>query len=125
MRVARGAMALALAAATQLGGSLHYVLVEHVRCAEHGELTHGSDADAFAPRDEPRPVDAIEGTTARDPDGAHEHCLVAVERRKATLAAAALTPIDAPTLLATHLLAAAESAPRPPLDAAPKTSPPA
>ncbi|MAE70249.1 MAG: hypothetical protein CME06_07240 [Gemmatimonadetes bacterium] len=55
-----------------IGGSLHYSVVPHTRCADHGEIVHGEEAAPHAPRiaglgilpDEPR-----------ESDHEHEHCV--------------------------------------------------
>jgi hypothetical protein len=91
----------AIAAVTQLGGSLHYVLVEHVHCAEHGEIAHGGHPHAADDRDEDRTASEIEVAAGGTSDAAHEHCSVAVERREGVALASAgeallLAPADEP-----------------------------
>jgi hypothetical protein len=64
-------VAVAAVGFAQFWSSWHEATVQHVRCAEHGELT---EVHAVA---EHRPVTATEGDTvrAKDPTGtAHEHC---------------------------------------------------
>ncbi len=72
---------------TQLSGVMHFLLVEHARCAEHGELIHGHVQHAE------RETDAHPGTVApsshlfvpagRSEEHDHDHCLVASEKREA------------------------------------------
>lgn len=93
------ALLIALAVGTQLGGSFHYVLVEHVQCAEHGEIAHGVHLHAVEPRAEQGAVDAIAVASSDAPDSTHEHCPLAVEPRGATVVtpgtAARLVPPEA------------------------------
>jgi hypothetical protein len=52
-------------------GPLHYALVEHQRCAEHGELVHGSDdAHGIAVAS----LDEVDTVSARESHGEHGHC---------------------------------------------------
>ena len=101
------------------------LLVEHTKCAEHGELAHGAHghpgelgADAGQ---------ALRSTSDRGLEASHDHCSLATNRRDA------VTPIDGAsvagvlTILAPDRLeievAPSEIAPRYRL--APKNSPPA
>jgi hypothetical protein len=115
---------------TQLSSAFHMVLVEHVRCAEHGEWVHVDDEHAGT-HGSPHGVTAANSTAIAPPsseDGHHhDHCLTCLERRKAVLVASAATELttlsqnrDAPSI-------ASESAidDRPTYCFAPKTSPPA
>jgi len=106
----------------------HMLLVEHTRCAEHGDLVHAGDAHGHG-------VEAalvaetrtIEGAPDPSGDSAHEHCNHASEQRRAV---AGVPPSH---LRARYELAPAVRAPivvalpiRAPLfRTAPKTSPPA
>jgi hypothetical protein len=81
--------ALCLAAQALVLG--HYVLVEHTRCAEHGELLHAVES-AQAHR--------LGGASAADPNGdalrrgevahdeGHDHCATTSDRRKSLCASA-------------------------------------
>lgn len=81
----RHACALGMLFAVILQGSTggHMLLVEHTRCAEHGELIHGtaSHHDATESR-----ATGNTGTLDRSPDGpsggAHEHCTLTIDRRE-------------------------------------------
>jgi len=62
----------------------HMLLVEHTRCAEHGELIHGAAPDHDATES---PATANTGTVDQAPDdgpsgGAHEHCTLTSDRRE-------------------------------------------
>lgn len=113
----------------QASGLLHGVLVQHARCAEHGEAVHvaaaehalAAHADASAPGTQVVHADA----TAAEEHG-HEHCLGVWNRRGATFAPEAGTVV--PALFAAHVHAAPHAIPRvaarPLFLLAPKTSPP-
>ncbi|MFW2390547.1 MAG: hypothetical protein ACN4G0_19585 [Polyangiales bacterium] len=77
--------ALAALLALMLQGSSggHMLLVEHSRCAEHGELVHGSGADHHG-SNAPTSADSasVQGTSPAHED-AHDHCTVSVDRRDA------------------------------------------
>jgi hypothetical protein len=119
-----------LCLATQLSSVAHLVLVEHVRCTEHGAWIHAGDEHARAhvehsasASDAPAVVPDA-GAAAEDHE--HDHCLASTERRKLALlllASAELPPLR-PTALAatadhaTHVVARAVHT------LAPKTSPP-
>jgi hypothetical protein len=116
----------------QLTGPLHYALVEHGVCVEHGEAVHVQTphADGHGGADHAHAAAAeLEGDAVRGGDdgahGAHEHCALAGrERDPLALTSAAidvgpafavLVPSAASTSI--HVVVRA-------LDAAPKTSPP-
>ena len=120
-RIATSVVAVVGLLGGQLSAVAHEVLVEHVRCAEHGELVHvgdeaGGDALAFGvTRDAPPEA---------SPHARHEHCGV-------TLAEAASALLARRSSLARNeahrpLLAFAEItyATAPVHVLAPKTSPP-
>jgi hypothetical protein len=62
----------------------HMLLVEHTRCAEHGELIHGGESHGHLVQGGDASAD-ISFEQAPDPsdDEAHEHCGHASERRDA------------------------------------------
>ena len=106
----------------------HMLLIEHTRCAEHGELVHGSEAhdhDAFTHAEADRL--AFQSGSKDASAEAHEHCALSVDRRDATpsivhakvarcpIAASPSAAPDAP-----FILGAAER-----FRIAPKNSPPA
>jgi hypothetical protein len=105
----------------------HMLLVEHTRCAEHGELVHGSEAHAHRSH----APSAAEGSATVEAheagaDDSHEHCLLCADRRATAAASAGSVVIDirtrdaAPGLRTVHELAGP-----PQHRIAPKNSPPA
>ncbi len=109
----------------QVLGTMHMALVQHTRCAEHGELVHAGE-DAALPS-LPAVSDDVDVVAERAADvdaDAHEHCEVFFERERAVTvepgsAALAWTPAAVVPLTPVVL---------PPLSrlyaGAPKTSPP-
>lgn len=84
----------------QFSSALHMVLVEHVRCAEHGELVH-VDGDQHADHDgtahrERSPGGPAISSSSTDSDHGHDHCLICSERRKLALLPAAVPELRAP-----------------------------
>jgi len=67
----------------------HMLLVEHHRCAEHGELVHGGEPQQHAAPEKARAasVELLAGMPTSDSDEAHEHCSAFANRRDAHLAA--------------------------------------
>jgi hypothetical protein len=128
-RLARSIVALASVAALQVAGSLHYVLIEHVRCAAHGELTHGEpdhagDAHhaAAATSHDHETAHAIAAERAAH---GHDHCPVATERREDVAVSACDQWVEPAAFIVERLLDATTRASRDaPLLYAPKTSPP-
>jgi len=126
----RRACALAGLLALLLQGSTggHMLLVEHTRCAEHGELVHRGDSHERVDSEHAHAdVAALEGTPSQGSGEAHDHCALSVDRRGAVAA------IVSPELLTKALEVAQGFAPT---DAqvltraarfriAPKNSPPA
>jgi hypothetical protein len=85
----RRACALAGLLALFLQGSNggHMLLVEHSRCAEHGELVHTGEAhhhDASAHVETGGP--AFENVSDDASEAAHEHCALMADRRDALAA---------------------------------------
>lgn len=126
----RRAAALSALAALLLQGTSggHMLLVEHTRCAEHGELVHDAlghrhDAGLHVAADAP----AFESAGDDAPDSAHEHCAPIADRRDAIVAVvsaevAPSSPMPPPRVLSTETVAVpGESRFR----VAPKNSPPA
>jgi hypothetical protein len=121
-------LALLVAAASlsaQVSTLLHDAEVQHIRCAEHGELTHveAQRADVATPA---QPGGAVDRAPAGPPD-AHEHCAVvfAVQGGAHAPVVRAFVRFTPPPVVARP---AAAPAPRPGrtfvLASAPKTSPP-
>jgi hypothetical protein len=112
---------------SQLSSVVHWALVEHVRCAEHGDWVHADEEHAGADLATPaaRQVSLV-ASEALD-EHAHDHCEFLSERHELTLAPAAFGLLQAPAALASSPGAsAAEASGSGALYAlAPKTSPPA
>ena len=82
----RRACVLASVLALILQGSSggHMLLVEHTRCAEHGELVHSGDAYDHASGEHAHSKTAtLDGLPDPDSDEAHDHCVVPADRRDA------------------------------------------
>ena len=85
----RQACALAALLALVLQGSSggHMLLVEHTRCAEHGELVHGDDPHHHESSAHAKTADiTLEDRGEQDADAAHEHCALTADRRDAVVA---------------------------------------
>jgi hypothetical protein len=101
-RLVRFAVALAgtLGLVALLSVELHYLLVQHVRCAEHGELVHASGSEA-GPGAALHTGHGVRVAPA-DADGAledehHDHCGVVTERAQpARGVIAVLLPLTEP-----------------------------
>jgi len=62
----------------------HMLLVEHARCAEHGELVHNGEAHDHVASEHGRADSAtVHGTPDAGADEAHEHCSASADRRDA------------------------------------------
>jgi len=62
----------------------HLLLVEHGRCAEHGELVHNGEAhDHVASEHGHTDSVAVHGMPDAGADEAHEHCSASADRRDA------------------------------------------
>jgi hypothetical protein len=114
---------------TQLSALTHFLIVEHVRCAEHGELIHAHDAHHSAPLNEhTEQVSRSQQFTASGDSDVHDHdhCLVSAERREASPGECFLPELKArqkqlhvPDAAPTHAMIAVSI-----YAFAPKTSPP-
>lgn len=120
---------VSLAALILQGSSgAHMLLVEHTRCAKHGELVHGGDAHDHAGGERAHSKTAtLNGLPDAGSDEAHDHCSVSVDRRDA-----AVSLVDAEACIRVAALlddsrptsaVVVPSTPR--FRIAPKTSPPA
>ena len=104
----------------------HMLLVEHAKCAEHGELIHsgqGHGVDTATELDR-----SLRSATDPESEASHDHCLLASERRDATKPVAdawvaIMLTIDVPDRFQVADSALTENAPR--FRVAPKNSPPA
>jgi hypothetical protein len=110
--------------------AVHMVLVEHVRCAEHGEWVHADEARAERPPGE-RSARGVEALRVESRSGAedhdHDHCWLLSERHGASLAPASQAVVGTPERSGSLDVSAHDSN-RPArlvYAFAPKTSPPA
>lgn len=116
-------------ACVQLSSALHLLLVEHVRCALHGELVHAEAHPQGGHRVAPRaaaPGGAVLHASRSEADHGHEHCQVVSELRRL-----AVLPSAVPELSASQLAIASQALFAPArfcvpcvYSYAPKTSPP-
>ena len=114
----------------QLSTSWHEATVHHVRCAEHGELTHVRSASGQSRA--AQPTEAFDGNALRSGDvelaDAHEHCgfLFAVEGSAPSPLVRVAVAFQPPPEVARQLAPPAPNRGRAHvLASAPKTSPPA
>ncbi|MDH3655652.1 MAG: hypothetical protein OEN21_15395 [Myxococcales bacterium] len=128
-RMIRGACALTTLLALLLQGSSggHMLLVEHGRCAAHGELVHGGAHQHEAGQDRHAESAVLHGVPDADSNEAHDHCLVLTDRRDALVSIAdAGTDIRVLEMLGELSRLGAEiTSSTCQLQLAPKTSPPA
>jgi len=128
-RMIQGACALMALLALVLQGSSggHMLLVEHSRCAAHGELVHGGAHQHEADQDRHGESAVLHGVPDPGSNEAHDHCSVLTDRRDAVVligcADAGIRVAEAqdePSILR-RLIAPSTTR----LRLAPKTSPPA
>jgi hypothetical protein len=81
----------------QFSTVLHELLVEHRRCAEHGEWVH-VDREHADSRVDARGEPAPDGPVFTAPGAPDDHCLVCSELRKLGLPAPSIPELCAPTL---------------------------
>ncbi len=124
IRRACGTLAILVLFLQSAGGG-HMLLVEHTKCAEHGDLVHS--AHGHSVNLAPNADRSLRSPFNTEDEASHEHCSLATERRDA------VTPIvdawvigtltiDAPDRFGAAV-APSEIAPR--FRLAPKNSPPA
>jgi hypothetical protein len=128
-RMIRGACVLTALLVLVLQGSSggHMLLVEHSRCAEHGELVHGDAHQHEVGADRQAESLLLQGTPNSSPDQAHGHCSGLSDRRDALVSIGTVgAGIRVPEAQAVLRLLGANIAPNASrLRLAPKTSPPA
>ncbi len=84
----------------QLLGSLHFALVQHVICPEHGELAHTASTEASTPwvaRGVGGPSETVvpsRSASVQSQDD-HQHCLIQAQRRDTVLRGGPSTPLIA------------------------------
>lgn len=116
---------------TQLSALTHFLIVEHVRCAEHGDLIHADEQHNGGVEEGSAQLGAPTSTERFTPAGEgdghdHDHCLVSSERRESSVLAPTLS---IPTSTGVHTAILSDSLTELVLFArvyafAPKTSPP-
>lgn len=105
------------------------LLVEHVRCAEHGELVHAEgdahDDHGWALQGSSSSSLAITSSSSEGGHG-HEHCPICFERRRMALVPPAVPELCVSEGGEAHLAHCPEASPRSSgvYSFAPKTSPP-
>ncbi len=128
-RMIRGACALtALLALVLLGsGGGHMLLVEHSRCAEHGDLVHGAAHHHDAGPNRQAESAMLHGSPDAGTEEVHDHCSALTDRRDALVSIADAGPsirvLEMRRVLSLPGNEIASSASQ--LQLAPKTSPPA
>src|SRR5687767_12182814 len=90
------ALGMTLLVSSQLASALHYVIVVHSACAEHGTVHHGEAAEREAFEHRARPlVKAV--VLPADEHAAHDHCgFAACARDLGAAPSAAFVRADAP-----------------------------
>lgn len=124
----------ALALTAQVGGILHWVAVQHVACAEHGEWVHSSEGpsahSALASaglKTVSTETPTAQGAAPAELGHGHDHCGSVLPRRDDSLAAATpfISILPPPSLqLPARRDHTLSSAPFSILSVAPKASPP-
>jgi hypothetical protein len=106
----------------------HMLLVEHARCAEHGDLIHAADGhDHGLSEARDGAVPAFKRGSDPDDESAHAHCNHASERRDlgVEVSATELVELRESVALSTEPGVAARASRAPLYRTAPKNSPPA
>lgn len=83
---------------SQVSGALHWVLVEHARCAEHGELIHVGEGDHGHSDASVAPASASVEAAVADEHG-HDHCDFLRTPRELMLAPSAQTALPVPRVI--------------------------
>lgn len=114
---------------TQISALTHFLLVEHVRCSEHGELIHAQDAHhSETPKAGPEHLSPQQLlTSSGEPDEhEHDHCLVGAEQRASSRSESSFLQLHAGqrhretlSVAPSHVISASRT-----YAFAPKTSPP-
>ena len=80
---------------SQLSGALHWVLIEHARCAEHGEWVHVGDGD-HAQSDVATAPDSVSIEAGSSETHGHDHCDFLRTPRELALAPSAPVSLPVP-----------------------------
>lgn len=110
---------------SQISGALHWVLVEHARCAEHAEWVHVGEDD-HAHSDAAATPASVSVQAAGTDEHGHDHCDFLRTPREVTLAPPARASLPVPQVLgcAGQVRRSDSKAPMARYELAPKTSPP-
>jgi hypothetical protein len=111
---------------SQVSGALHWVLVEHARCAEHDAWVHADESD-HSHSDAPAAPTSVSAQAAGADEHGHDHCDSLRTPRELTLVASARSSLSAPLVLGSsgEMRRSDSKAPAASYELAPKTSPPA
>ena len=122
-----GCALLTLSLLGELAGVTAEIGARHVRCAEHGELTHLPDQPQGAAVWPSSSTTLPRVRAANVPGTGHDHCFLTALAQRAGRIARNQTAIAVPAVAVASLRWGNPATPdvrRPPLEAAPKTSPP-
>jgi hypothetical protein len=110
---------------SQVSGALHWVLIEHARCAEHGEWVHAGEGDHAHSDASTAPASVSVQAGGTDEHG-HDHCDFLRAPRELTLVSSAPTSLPAPQIMRSSggVRGSDSKAPIARYELAPKTSPP-
>jgi hypothetical protein len=111
---------------SQVSSTLHWLLVEHARCADHGEWVHVAEEHHAHEAEDATPASPSVAAAERDAHG-HDHCQFLVDARSLTPVSRPEALIPSPTeSLGPDLIGPSDcSLPVALYRLAPKTSPPA
>jgi hypothetical protein len=110
---------------SQVSGALHWVLVEHARCAQHGEWVHVGEGD-HAHSDAAATPASVSVQAAGSDEHGHDHCDFLPTPRELTLVRSAQSSLPAPRVIDSSgdVRCSDSKAPISLYELAPKTSPP-
>jgi hypothetical protein len=111
---------------SQVSGALHWVLVEHARCAEHGEWVHVGEGEQAHSDAATAPASVSVEAEGTDEHG-HDHCDFLRTPRELTLAPSARASLPVPRVVGSsgQVRCSDSKATIARYELAPKTSPPA
>jgi hypothetical protein len=111
---------------SQVSGALHWVLVEHARCAEHGEWAHVGEGE-HAHSDAPTAPASVSVQAGGTDEHGHDHCDFLRTPRELTLAPSARALLPVPRVVGSsgQVRCSDSKATIARYELAPKTSPPA
>jgi len=72
----------------------HMLLVEHTRCAEHGELVHNADPHRHVAAEHSHGAVSVHGAPDEGTGQTHDHCALSVNRRDSLVSVG--TPLVTP-----------------------------